>query len=144
MSLIFSLPHLDTGNAVRLNAANTLTSWLSSDTTCNAIGILGDLNSYANEAPIKAIEAAGYVNLEGSDAFSYVFDAIMGTLDYAMTNPSLTSRVTGAAAWHVNADEADALDYNLDFSRIATYFDGNVPFRYSDHGPILVGVNAQF
>ena len=77
---------------------------------------MGDLNSYAYEAPIKAIEAAGYVNLEGSNAYSYVFDATMGTLDYVMANPSLNARVTGNGVWHVNADEADALDFNLDFN----------------------------
>ena len=142
LTRLWHLSHLVTGNAVRLNAANKLTEWLSLDTTCTAIGILGDLNSYASEAPITAMEAAGYVNLEGSDAYSYVFDATIGTLDYFLANSDLSSRVTGTAVWHVNADEADALDYNLDFGKLSTYFDGSVPFRYSDHDPILVGVTS--
>jgi hypothetical protein len=49
-----------------------------------------------------------------------------------------------AATWHVNADEPDLLDYNLvvnGFSRSPTYFDGSVPFRFSDHDPVALALN---
>jgi uncharacterized protein len=124
-----------------VNAANQLTLWLNQINTCNAIGIIGDLNSYAYEGPIQTLQTAGYVNLEGPNAYSYVFDGIIGTLDYALANSFLNHRVTVAKVWHVNADEADALDYNLDFGRSAAIFDGSVPYRYSDHDPILFGIN---
>ena len=109
--------------------------------------IVGDLNAYAQEDPITAIEAAGYTNLAtqfiGPDAYSYVFDGQAGTLDYAMANASLTSQVTGVTEWHVNADEPDALDYNLDFGRNPDIFNGQDPFRNSDHDPIIVGLNLE-
>ena len=133
----FVVCNCSAGNDVRVNAATELASWLSQDSTCNAIGIIGDLNSYASEGPILALEAAGYINLEGPNAYSYVFDGNMGTLDYALANSFLNSRVTGAEVWHVNSDEADALDYRGS----DTIFDGSVPFRYSDHDPLLVGLN---
>jgi predicted extracellular nuclease len=137
------LPFLLVGNDVRVNAANKLALWLNQLSTCSAIGIIGDLNSYAFENPIKTLEAAGYINLEGTNTYSYVFDGNMGTLDYALANSFLNQRVTTANVWHVNADEADALDYNLDFGRSAAIFDGSVPYRYSDHDPLLFGVNLQ-
>jgi Ca2+-binding RTX toxin-like protein len=40
----------------------------------------------------------------------------------------------------VNAPEADALDYNLDFGRPAGIFDGTTPWRYSDHDPLVVNL----
>ena len=49
--------------------------------------------------------------------------------------------MTGAGVWHINEDESDALDYNLDFGRPADFFDSSVPFRCSDHSPVLVGLN---
>src|SRR5262249_51084900 len=43
--------------------------------------------------------------------------------------------------WHINSDEADALDYNTDFGRDPAIFDGNAPVRVSDHDPLLIGLN---
>ena len=58
--------------------------------------IVGDLNSYAGEDPIAALEAAGYTNLvkayHGDDAYSYVFDGQWGYLDYVLASPSLRRR----------------------------------------------------
>ena len=134
-------------NQIRLEAARALNDWLATDPTGSGDGdfmILGDLNAYAEEDPVTFLEAAGYIDLV--DAFepggsSFVFDGQTGTLDYAMANPSLLGQVTGATAWNINADEADALDYNLNFGRDPNYFDGNTPFRSSDHDPIVVGLD---
>ena len=136
-------------NQIRLEAAQALNDWLATDPTGSGDGdfmILGDLNAYAQEDPITFLEAAGYTDLV--EAFepggsSFVFDGQTGTLDYAMANPSLLGQVTGATAWNINADEADALDYNLDFGRDASYFDGGTPFRSSDHDPIVVGLDLE-
>ena len=43
--------------------------------------------------------------------------------------------------YHINADEADLIDYNTDFGRDPGYFNGNIPFRSSDHDPLLVGLS---
>ena len=81
--------------------------------------IVGDLNSYAKEDPIAALEAEGYTNLVASrsapDAYSYVFDGQWGYLDHALGTRRSVPQVTGVAEWHINADEPSVLDYNNDF-----------------------------
>ncbi|WP_206030311.1 ExeM/NucH family extracellular endonuclease [Roseomonas sp. AR75] len=129
-------------NATRVQQAQELVDWLATDPTGADdadVLIIGDLNAYAKEDPIALLEAAGYVNLEQPGEYSYVFDGLTGSLDHALASASLAAKVAGAAAWHINADEADALDYNLDFGRDPAIFDGTVPFRTSDHDPLVVG-----
>ncbi len=137
-------------NIVRLNAANLLTAWLAADPT--GIGdpdalIVGDLNSYAKEDPITAIEGAGYSNLIesylGADAYSYVFDGQWGYLDHALGSTSLTAQVTGVAEWHIDADEPTVLDYNTNFKTAGQIVSLYAPdeFRISDHDPVLVDLD---
>jgi predicted extracellular nuclease len=129
-------------NATRVAQAQELLDWLATDPTGAGdtdVLIIGDLNAYAKEDPIALLESAGYVNLEQPGDYSYVFDGLTGSLDHALASASLAAKVAGAAAWHINADEADALDYNLDFGRDPSIFDGTVPYRTSDHDPLLVG-----
>lgn len=135
-------------NGTRTAASVALVNWLATDPTGSGdtdFLIMGDLNSYMREDPVAAIEAAGYTNLldalVGEDAYSFLFDGQVGTLDHALSSVDLTSQVSGAAAWHINADEADALDYNLNFGRNPDIFDGAIPNRASDHDPIVVGLN---
>lgn len=134
-------------NGARVRGAEALTAWLRTDPTGSSdedFLIVGDLNAYAQEAPIVALEGAGYIDLAaqflGEAAYSFVFDGQLGTLDYALANPSLCAQVTGATEWHINADEPDAIDYNLDFGRDNSLFEGRIPFRTSDHDPILIGL----
>lgn len=136
-------------NAIRLRAAQALDAWLQTDPTGSGdpdVMLLGDLNAYAEEDPITFLEGAGYTDLAeafsgGETPYSFLFDGQLGTLDYAMANTSLFAQVTGATEWHVNADEADALDYNLDFGRDPNLFNGANSFRNSDHDPLIVGLN---
>jgi uncharacterized protein len=130
-------------NARRNVAAEAVIEWLKTDPTkvnCTRQMILGDLNAYAREDPVQTLENAGYKNVEGDDSYSYVFDGLIGTLDYILVNEGMEKEVNKAAIWHINEDEADALDYLLISGRPETYFDGNVPFRSSDHSPVLVGL----
>lgn len=134
-------------NQTRLNGAIALNAWINSDPTNSGDAdflILGDLNAYAKEDPITFLEEEGFTdlarNFNGSSAYSFVFDGQTGTLDYAMANSTLVTQVTGTTEWHINADEADAIDYNLDFSRNSAIFNGSSPFRSSDHDPIIVGL----
>lgn len=127
-------------------AATALTAWANSDPTGSGdsdVLMLGDFNSYAKEDTIALIEGAGYENLHGREdnAYSYVFDGQTGTLDYAFANGSLSSQVTGVTSWHINADEADALDYNNDFSRDPAIFDPDSNVRVSDHDSFIVGLD---
>ncbi len=135
-------------NGVRTDAAIALANWLATDPTGSGDSdalIMGDLNAYMREDPIVAIENAGYANLidsfAGVDGYSFLFDGQIGTLDHALSSPSMTSQVTGAATWHINADEADAIDYNLDFGRNPAIFDGTIFNRASDHDAVVVGLN---
>ncbi|MFK7886712.1 MAG: ExeM/NucH family extracellular endonuclease [Gammaproteobacteria bacterium] len=135
-------------NGVRTDAAIALANWLATDPTGSGDSdalIMGDLNAYMREDPIIAIENAGYTNLlatfAGADGYSFLFDGQFGTLDHALSSPALTSQVTGAATWHISADDADAIDYNLDFGRNADIFDGTIVNRASDHDPVVVGLD---
>jgi len=137
-------------NIVRTNAANTLAAWLATDPTGvndPDVLIIGDLNSYAKEDPIRALEASGYENLierfAGANAYSYVFNGQWGYLDYALANASLGAQVTGVAEWHINADEPNVLDYNTNFKSAGQISSLYAPdfYRTSDHDPVVVGLD---
>ena len=135
-------------NGTRNQAAQALVEWLGTDPTGSGSAeslITGDLNSYAQEDPIATIEGAGYTDLIedfvgtgwASGAYSFNFQSQSGYLDHGLASSALTPRVTGAALWHVNADEPAALDYN-DFNQPALFNPDQ--FRSSDHDPVIVGV----
>jgi len=134
-------------NQRRSNAAIALAEWLATDPTGSADNdylIIGDLNAYGQEDPVQLlVDTYEYVDLVGElggERYSFVFDGQAGSLDYALVSPSMVGQVGGVAEWHINADEPDALDYNLDFGRPPAIFDGSVPFRNSDHDPVIVGL----
>jgi hypothetical protein len=149
-------PDIDLGdgqscwNAQRTAQANELASWVTSTVIPGAgdpdVSIVGDLNSYAGEDPIAALESAGYTNLvkafHGDEAYSYVFDGQWGYLDYVMASSSLVPQVTGAADAHHNADEPSVLDYNTDFKTPGQVASLYAPdrFRTSDHDPVVAGL----
>jgi hypothetical protein len=144
-------------NFTRTQSALALADWLETNPTeVQSLGtlIIGDLNAYGREDPIRALEDAGFVDqlVSFTDGFPYTFtfDGQQGTLDTALARGGLESRITGAAAWHINADEVPAIDYqesvgfpgNLRFrtAEIAeAYYDPSA-FRSSDHDPVLVGL----
>ncbi|MFZ2361492.1 MAG: ExeM/NucH family extracellular endonuclease, partial [Anaerolineae bacterium] len=137
-------------NLARTTAANALINWALSDPTGTGdpdFMIVGDLNAYAKEDPMAALEAGGYTNLEtlfvGANAYSYVFSAQAGSLDHSMANASLTPQISGATTWHINADEPTVLDYNTEFKsagQIVSLYNADA-FRTSDHDPLLIGLN---
>lgn len=136
-------------NQTRKAAAEALTNWLASDPTGSGdsdVIIIGDLNSYDKEDPIDALRAGGYTDLLhqfiGEDAYTYVFDGQTGYLDYALAYASLLGQVTGATAWHINADEPDLIDYDTTFklpAQDAIYAPD--AYRSSDHDPVIVGLD---
>jgi predicted extracellular nuclease len=137
-------------NLTRTAAAQQLVTWLAGNPTATGetrILILGDLNAYAEEDPVVALQNGGYTNLISSrigvDAYSYVFDGQWGYLDHALASSSLVGQVGGIVEWHINADEPNALDYNTDFKsagQVASLYAAD-PFRASDHDPVVVGLN---
>jgi predicted extracellular nuclease len=137
-------------NLVRTNAANLLTAWLAGNPTGTGdqdVLITGDLNAYAMEDPITAIQGAGYSNLiavhNGASAYSYVFDGQSGYLDHALATASLAAQVTGVVEHHINADEPIALDYNTEFKTVGQLVSlyNALKFRASDHDPVVIGLN---
>jgi predicted extracellular nuclease len=136
-------------NHTRSEAAAALAAWSLADPTgtgATQVLIVGDFNSHRMEDPVRALEKSGLVNLlarsGGAEAYTYVYDGRAGTLDYAFASPQLLPFVTGAAAWHINADEPEVLDYNIETGKPASYFAGN-PFRSSDHDPVIVGLDLE-
>jgi uncharacterized protein len=140
-------------NATRTAASEAMVDWLATYPTGivdDDIIVMGDLNSYAKEDPIATFLDAGYVNLiehfGGQDAYSFVFDGQWGYLDHALASPSLFGQVTGAAEYHINADEPSVLDYNTDFksaNHVEILYAPN-EFRTSDHDPVLIGLSLGF
>ena len=136
-------------NQTRTNAAEAIVDWLATDPTGSGdpdFLIIGDLNSYTFETPIKALEAGGYENLvrtfNGLTAYSYVFNGESGYLDHALGTATLAEQVTGVTEWHINPDEPTVLDYNVNFKSAnhqTTLYDPG-PYRSSDHDPVIVGL----
>lgn len=130
---------------VRTGAAIALAEWLAGDPTGSGdpdFLVTGDLNAYLEEDPIVALESAGFVNLleqVSKSPYTYLHRGQAGALDHALASPTLAGQVTGAVAWHVNADEPAFLDYNLERDRDQALFDDDSPYRFSDHDPVVVG-----
>ncbi len=138
-------------NLTRTAAAQVLGQWLAQDPTgagSDNLLVLGDLNAYATEDPITELEGQGYTDLKkafnGGDTswaaggHSFVFNGELGTLDYGMANAALAAQVTGAEAWHINADEPFAIDYqNFNPPGQSTLDE----WKSSDHDPLLIGLS---
>lgn len=135
-------------NESRTLAAQAEVDWLAGSPTGivdDDILVLGDLNAYAQEGPIDAFVDAGYVDLApvyNENPYSFVFDGQWGYLDYALASPSLFAQITGAAEYHINADEVPVLDYNTGFQSPTQVEELYAPdrFRTSDHDPVIVGL----
>ncbi|RZA35639.1 MAG: ExeM/NucH family extracellular endonuclease [Lysobacteraceae bacterium] len=107
--------------------------------------VMGDLNSYGFENPITFLTSNGLVNeierfvRPKGMAYSYVFGGLSGYLDHALATTSLDSQVADVAEWHNNADEPEAIDYNLGDNAVDPYIKN--AYRASDHDPVVVSLN---
>lgn len=107
--------------------------------------VVGDMNAYGHEDPIRLLNAAGYVNeierfvRPAGIPYSYVFGAESGYLDHALASASLSGQVAGVTEWHNNADEPEAIDYNLNDTAEDPYVKN--AYRASDHDPVVVSLN---
>ncbi len=141
-------------NATRVQGTTALLNWLNTNPTgtgVNRILILGDLNANAKEDPITLIKNAGYTDLinayGGNSAYSYSFDGQAGYLDHALANSFMSANISGTADWHINADEVEFLDYNVEnlqtmplVTKPANFYTAD-QYRASDHDPVLIGLN---
>ncbi|NQV86167.1 MAG: ExeM/NucH family extracellular endonuclease [Woeseiaceae bacterium] len=132
-------------NITRRQAAAAIADWVNTDPTASGdddVLVIGDLNAYMMEDPLVAFRSAGYTSLldRNPNAYSYVFDAQAGAIDHALASASLVAQVRETIEWHINADEPQLLDYNLENGRDANLFDPNIPYRTSDHDPLIIGL----
>ncbi|MBQ7210228.1 MAG: endonuclease/exonuclease/phosphatase family protein [Paludibacteraceae bacterium] len=104
--------------------------------------IMGDLNAYAKEDPIRTLTENGMTDLHryfhADSAYSYVYHNQAGYLDHALANSTLLPQITGMSAYHINSDEHDRFTYDKSTDETM--------FRSSDHDPVLVGLrlNASY
>lgn len=138
-------------NGQRTRQAQELATWLATKPTGTNDPdylIVGDLNAYAKEDPLTALETQGYSTLIPISNTSYQFGGAHGALDHALGNASLAAQVTSAKKWNINADEPTALDYNIQLdngtiiktaTQIEELYDSD-QYRNSDHDPVLVGL----
>ena len=140
-------------NATRVAGAEQFASWLASQPTGVAdddVIIVGDMNAYAQEDPMQTFADAGFANviptLEGNTlGYSYNFQGRLGSLDHALASPSLMNKVVAATDWHINADEPQVLDYNLEYKTQAQQASlyAEHAYRASDHDPVIVAIAAE-
>jgi predicted extracellular nuclease len=131
-------------NAARVRAARELMAWLDSDPSAGVDGgrrlLLGDLNAYSQEDPVRLLRSAGYrdaLELAGRRGqFSYNFRGQVGSLDHALASPALASDVRDASIWAINADESEAFKY-ASYARNPEWFSDG-PWASSDHDPLML------
>jgi len=142
-------------NATRTAAAARLLDWIATAPTGNSDRdwvILGDLNAYAKEDPIRVIEAAGYRNVlptftaEPPSSYAFYNPVDMsGALDHMLISASLVPQASSALDWTINGAEGAFRDYNLDSNSngngsVRDFFAAD-PFRTSDHDPLLLDLD---
>lgn len=133
-------------NLTRKNAASAIADWIETDPTDSGDPdylVIGDLNAYIEEDPLMALKSGGMSNLLQGQAnpYSFSFDGQSGALDHALATQSLLPQVRETLEWKINSDEPALLDYNLDNDRDADLFDPDLPYRASDHDPVIIGLD---
>lgn len=81
------------------------------------------------------------VKFNKEKAISYSYDGELGTLDYALANSALASKVAGVADWHINSFESSLFEYGSQYT--GTLLKSDNPFSASDHDPIIVDLRLE-
>ncbi len=81
------------------------------------------------------------VKFNKEKAISYSYDSELGTLDYALANPALASKVVNVADWHINSFESSLFEYGNQYT--GTLLKSDNPFSASDHDPIIVDLKMK-
>ena len=120
-------------NRARVDAVNAILPWLddlAEKFATRQVLIVGDMNAWRREDPIRAYREGGYVELveelSGLPQHSFMYFGQRGTLDYALASPALRARARHAAIWHINADWPRELALPAPW------------LRMSDHDPVVV------
>ncbi|MGC0272457.1 ExeM/NucH family extracellular endonuclease [Pseudactinotalea sp. Z1739] len=141
-------------NADRIEQAESLIAFadeVAADAGIEDALLVGDFNAYAAEDPVRVFEAAGYANAnpawnpsEGdfSGDNTYVFDGRVGSLDHIFMSETAQERHTGTEVWSINANESVLAEYSRHNYFASSHFDPGVPFRSSDHDPVIIGLDV--
>jgi predicted extracellular nuclease len=135
-------------NQTRKEQAQRLLAWLptvKATAQTEDVILIGDFNAYAKEDPIDLLTTGGLVDLVGQfdpADYSYIFDAAAGRLDHGLGTASVAAKVMGATSWHINADEPEWTDYNLEDKAAGNDWYQPTAFRASDHDPMLIGLSV--
>jgi predicted extracellular nuclease len=120
-------------NAARSVAVRALVPWvreLAAEAGNDRFLILGDMNAWRNEDPIRAFRSAGMTELveafSSLPRYSYLYYGEVGTLDYAFSSEALVGDTVNADIWNINAAWPGYM--KLD----------NPWVRSSDHDPVVV------
>lgn len=133
-------------NPARVQAAEALARWLGTTPTGVAgagMLVIGDLNSYAMEDPVRLLAARGYADMTakfaGRQAYSYVYNGQAGYLDHVLADAAAMPHVVAVQEWHINADEPVAFSYAppAGAPTVPGYYAPDA-WRSSDHDPLLV------
>ncbi|MEJ2385122.1 MAG: ExeM/NucH family extracellular endonuclease [Xanthomonadales bacterium] len=123
-------------NPSRTAAVRAQLPWLqglAADAATDRILIVGDMNAWRLEDPIRAFRAAGLIDVvearQGLPLHSYRYFGQGGTLDYAFASPALAEHVRDARNWHINADWPRNMDLPQPW------------LRMSDHDPVIVDLD---
>ncbi len=130
-------------NATRVKEAESVVSDINKNISYFKdpdVLVMGDLNAYGKEDPIRVLTDNGLTDLydyffdetNPSNKYSYVFRGQAGYLDHALANSSMLKQITGMQPYHINSDENDKYTYDKSSDKTM--------FRSSDHDPILVGL----
>ncbi|MDR0895290.1 MAG: T9SS type A sorting domain-containing protein [Prevotellaceae bacterium] len=106
--------------------------------------IVGDLNSYTQEDPIRTLDEGGMLNQLQKYApteYSYVYyDSSLGYnaagyIDHSFANESMSSQIVDARPFRINADEPEKIGVNQSYTQVDNMY------YSSDHNPIVTFIN---
>ncbi|EDN79847.1 ExeM/NucH family extracellular endonuclease [Schaalia dentiphila] len=126
-------------NAIRVAQAGALASFAARFADKPTL-LVGDFNSYSQEDPIKALEAAGWERVSGAGEASYVYAGRSGSLDHVFANAAAKPLLAGVTSWAINAQESIAFEYSRAGMNAHLAVEADNPYRSSDHNPEIIGL----
>jgi predicted extracellular nuclease len=95
--------------------------------------VLGDMNAWRNEDPIRLFRDFGYIELveqlSGLPQHSFLYWGQIGTLDYAFASSALAEYARKAEIWNINASWPQKMEQPQPW------------LRASDHDPVIVDLD---
>jgi predicted extracellular nuclease len=120
-------------NPARVSAVIAELEWLerlAKTKGMDNILILGDMNAWRMEDPVREFRNASFVDvvehISGLPQHSFLYWGQTGTLDYVFASPAMSGFARAAKIWHINADRARYMDHPKPW------------LRASDHDPVIV------